>query len=171
MHTPHEYHIIACPASVQGPAQRGITQSAPLRMLIGSSGTHPSPSPHERRPMGPQCHAVCIHKATRASRGQVSFLLSFPSPWTSSTSLSLILLIIMAIVSLQRALLLAGAVLPFAHQGLAQTILTEEGQVIGTLLQADGLKGNHADSSTQPPMRSRSPRPPRWSRPSPPCSS
>lgn len=39
----------------------------------------------------------------------------------------------MAVVSLQRALLLVGAVLPLAQQGLAQTILTEEGHVIRML--------------------------------------
>jgi len=36
----------------------------------------------------------------------------------------------MAVLSFQRALLLAGAVLPLAQQGLAQTITNTEGQVI-----------------------------------------
>jgi hypothetical protein len=41
----------------------------------------------------------------------------------------------MAVFSLQRALLLAGAVLPLAQQGLAQTILNDEGQVVRRLTQ------------------------------------
>lgn len=40
----------------------------------------------------------------------------------------------MAVFSLQRALLLAGAVLPLAQQGFAQTILNEDGQVTRKLI-------------------------------------
>jgi hypothetical protein len=73
--------------------------------------------------------------------------------------------IIMVVLSLQRALLLAGAVLPLAQQGLAQTIKNTEGEVIREYPRVlnwptHGSSGtNSLADDMQPRMRSPLPQP------------